>query len=115
MSRDDTPSFMPYYIANGIVTDDPFKTIDEHGVAYLVNKAAVDGRAANANIHIGCVRMRTCVPVDDDVTDSICGEHGGDPRSIDIFERIGLDYVSCSPTRVPVARIAAAQVICSLL
>jgi pyruvate,orthophosphate dikinase len=92
MSRDDSGSFLPQYQELEIVKKNPFATIDASGVGQLVEIAVTKGRAARPGIKLG-----------------ICGEHGGDPASIQFFERVGLDYVSCSPYRVPVARLAAAQ------
>jgi len=92
MSRDDSGSFLPQYHELEIVTKNPFATIDAAGVGQLVQMAVTKGRATRPNIKLG-----------------ICGEHGGDPASIFFFESVGLDYVSCSPYRVPVARLAAAQ------
>jgi pyruvate,orthophosphate dikinase len=92
MSRDDSGSFLPNYQELEIVTKNPFATIDAAGVGQLVEIAVKKGRAARPDIKLG-----------------ICGEHGGDPASIFFFESVGLDYVSCSPYRVPVARLAAAQ------
>jgi pyruvate,orthophosphate dikinase len=92
MSRDDSGSFLPQYAELEIVTKNPFATIDQAGVGQLVEIAVARGRAARPGLKLG-----------------ICGEHGGDPASITFFERVGLDYVSCSPYRVPVARLAAAQ------
>ena len=92
MSRDDSGSFLPQYQELEIVTKNPFATIDATGVGQLVEIAVTKGRATRPNIKLG-----------------ICGEHGGDPASIQFFEKVGLDYVSCSPFRVPVARLAAAQ------
>lgn len=91
-SRDDAGKFLPDYYSNKIFDNDPFQTVDQHGVGKLIKMAVVSGRSANKNIHIG-----------------VCGEHGGDPDSIEFFHNAGLDYVSCSPFRVPVARLAAAQ------
>ena len=91
-SRDDIASFVPRYVEKGILSDDPFQSIDVEGVGQLVRLACERGRAARPDLHLG-----------------ICGEHGGDPRSIAFFADVGLDYVSCSPFRVPVARLAAAQ------
>ncbi len=91
-SRDDAGKFLPAYIETGVLPHDPFATIDEAGVGQLVRLACERGREAHAHIHLG-----------------VCGEHGGDPQSIDFFERVGLDYVSCSPYRVPIARLAAAR------
>jgi pyruvate,orthophosphate dikinase len=93
LSRDDAESkFMPSYIEQKIVDRSPFETIDEPGVGWLVRLGAWVGREANPGLKLG-----------------ICGEHGGDPESIAFFDRAGLDYVSCSPPRVPIARVAAAQ------
>jgi pyruvate,orthophosphate dikinase len=92
MSRDDSGSFLPQYAELEIVKKNPFATIDATGVGQLVDIAVKKGRASRPNIKLG-----------------ICGEHGGDPSSIQFFEKVGLDYVSCSPYRVPVARLAAAQ------
>ncbi len=91
-SRDDAGTFLPHYVAHRILADDPFQTIDVQGVGALVRLACEKGRAARPGIKLG-----------------ICGEHGGDPKSIAFFAEIGLDYVSCSPFRVPIARLAAAQ------
>ena len=91
-SRDDAVKFLPTYIESKILPVDPFESIDEDGVGQLVRLACERGRATREDLHLG-----------------VCGEHGGDPRSIDFFERTGLDYVSCSPYRVPIARLAAAQ------
>jgi pyruvate, orthophosphate dikinase len=92
VSRDDAASFLGVYTARGILPADPFVTIDQEGVGELVKLAAERGRATRPSIKLG-----------------ICGEHGGDPASIAFCESIGLDYVSCSPFRVPIARLAAAQ------
>jgi pyruvate,orthophosphate dikinase len=92
MSRDDSGSFLPHYQELEIVKKNPFATIDSTGVGQLVEIAVRKGRAGRPDIKLG-----------------ICGEHGGDPASIHFFEKVGLDYVSCSPYRVPVARLAAAQ------
>jgi pyruvate,orthophosphate dikinase len=92
MSRDDSGSFLPHYQELEIVTKNPFATLDATGVGQLVQIAVTKGRAARPNLKLG-----------------ICGEHGGDPSSIHFFDKVGLDYVSCSPYRVPVARLAAAQ------
>ncbi|HET6949371.1 MAG TPA: pyruvate, phosphate dikinase [Acidimicrobiales bacterium] len=94
-SRDDVEArLMPAYLAEGLLRRNPFETIDQRGVGALVEMAAERGRAANRRLKLG-----------------VCGEHGGDPESIAFFQRVGLDYVSCSPFRVPVARLAAAQAI----
>ncbi len=92
ISRDDAGSFLPAYVDQGILPDDPFVSLDTAGVGELVRIAVEKGRVARPDIHLG-----------------VCGEHGGDPKSIDFCERVGLSYVSCSPFRVPVARLAAAQ------
>lgn len=92
MSRDDASSFLPYYTEKGIYERDPFVSIDVEGVGALVEIACEKGRSTKSNIKLG-----------------ICGEHGGDPASIAFCEKIGLDYVSCSPYRVPIARLAASQ------
>jgi pyruvate,orthophosphate dikinase len=94
MSRDDSGSFLPQYAELEIVKNNPFATIDQTGVGQLVEIAVQKGRAARPGIKLG-----------------ICGEHGGDPASIAFFEKVKLDYVSCSPFRVPVARLAAAQAV----
>ncbi|HPB30630.1 MAG TPA: pyruvate, phosphate dikinase, partial [Candidatus Sumerlaeota bacterium] len=91
-SRDDAGSFLPRYVEMGIYEKDPFQSLDQTGVGQLINIAVTKGRAARPDLKIG-----------------ICGEHGGDPDSIDFCHRAGLNYVSCSPYRVPVARHAAAQ------
>ncbi|HEX5437445.1 MAG TPA: pyruvate, phosphate dikinase [Gemmatimonadaceae bacterium] len=92
LSRDDAGRFLPGYVERGIFPDDPFQTIDVDGVGKLVEMAVTDGRRARPGLKTG-----------------ICGEHGGDPRSIAFCHQTGLDYVSCSPYRVPVARLAAAR------
>jgi len=91
-SRDDVNGFLPAYLRDEILPVDPFESLDEDGVGWLVEKAVRDSRAARPGLKIG-----------------ICGEHGGDPRSVRFCERAGLDYVSCSPFRAPIARLAAAQ------
>ncbi|MBL7828356.1 MAG: pyruvate, phosphate dikinase [Saprospiraceae bacterium] len=91
-SRDDAGKFLPFYIKKGLLDHDPFKTLDQKGVGQLVEMAVQKGRSARQHLEMG-----------------ICGEHGGDPASVDFFHRVGLDYVSCSPYRVPIARLAAAQ------
>ncbi|MEM8771559.1 MAG: pyruvate, phosphate dikinase [Pseudomonadota bacterium] len=92
LSRDDSASFLPVYLRQNIFAQDPFVTLDRDGVGALVEIAAQKGRSARPDLKLG-----------------ICGEHGGDPDSIDFVEGIGLDYVSCSPYRAPIARLAAAQ------
>lgn len=94
LSRDDAGKFLPRYVEAKIYPDDPFQTIDREGVGQLVKMAVERGRSVKPAIKLG-----------------ICGEHGGDPRSIEFFDSIGLDYVSCSPFRVPIARLAAAQTV----
>jgi pyruvate, orthophosphate dikinase len=91
-SRDDIASFLPDYLAKRILPEDPFQTIDVQGVGRLVSMAVKKGRSARPKLKIG-----------------ICGEHGGDPKSIAFFHNEGLNYVSCSPYRIPMARFAAAQ------
>jgi len=92
LSRDDAGKFLPYYVEAGILPKDPFVSLDTEGVGALVRIAAERGRQTKPHLKLG-----------------ICGEHGGDPSSIAFCEEVGLDYVSCSPYRVPVARLAAAQ------
>jgi len=92
LSRDDAGSFLTEYLARGLIARDPFVTIDRDGVGELVRIGAQRGRTKRKNLKVG-----------------ICGEHGGDPDSIRFCHDSGLDYVSCSPFRVPVARLAAAQ------
>jgi pyruvate, orthophosphate dikinase len=92
ISRDDSGRFIPGYVEQGVMPDDPFQVLDRAGVGRLVEMAAREGKAANPALHVG-----------------ICGEHGGEPRSIAFCHGIDVDYVSCSPYRVPVARLAAAQ------
>jgi len=91
-SRDDAGTFLPKYVAKGILKDDPFQVLDVEGVGQLVEMGIKKGRAARKNLKVG-----------------ICGEHGGEPASVHFCFRAGMDYVSCSPFRVPVARLAAAQ------
>jgi pyruvate,orthophosphate dikinase len=91
-SRDDINSFLPDYLKREILPQDPFQSIDQDGVGQLVKMAIEKGRRTNPGLKIG-----------------ICGEHGGDPQSVHFFARAGMDYVSCSPFRVPIARLAAAQ------
>ncbi len=91
-SRDDAGKFLDSYYANKIYENDPFVRIDQTGVGKLMQTSVKLGKASNSNLHIG-----------------ICGEHGGDPSSVEFCHKLGLDYVSCSPFRVPIARLAAAQ------
>ena len=91
-SRDDSGRFLPEYVRTGILKDDPFVSIDVPGVGALVRRATFAGRKQKPGLKVG-----------------VCGEHGGDARSIELFEDVGLDYVSCSPFRVPLARLAAAR------
>jgi pyruvate,orthophosphate dikinase len=94
-SRDDIESrVMPLYLEKGLLRRNPFETIDVDGVGDLVALAAERGRRTKRSLKLG-----------------VCGEHGGDPESIAFFQRVGLDYVSCSPFRIPIARLAAAQAI----
>jgi pyruvate,orthophosphate dikinase len=93
ISRDDAEGkFLLEYVENGILPENPFQVLDEAGVGFLVRMAVEKGKSARPDIEVG-----------------ICGEHGGDPKSIDFCHRAGLNYVSCSPFRVPVARLAAAH------
>jgi len=92
LSRDDAGRFLPFYVEHGILKDDPFQVLDQEGVGKLVELAVKLGRGTRAGLKVG-----------------ICGEHGGDPASVKFCHHIGLDYVSCSPYRVPIARLAAAQ------
>jgi len=92
ISRDDSGKFLPFYIKNHILKDDPFQVLDQEGVGQLVEVGTKQGRKTRPELKVG-----------------VCGEHGGEPTSVAFFERVGLDYVSCSPYRVPIARLAAAQ------
>ena len=92
LSRDDAGKFLLHYQEHGLLEKDPFVSIDTEGVGQLVEIGVKKGRAARPGLKIG-----------------VCGEHGGDPSSIRFFHAVGLDYVSCSPYRVPIARLAAAQ------
>lgn len=95
-SRDDAGIFLPYYVEHRLLEDDPFRALDQEGVGQLVSWATEKGRQIKPNLKIG-----------------VCGEHGGEPSSVAFFHNVGLDYVSCSPFRVPVARLAAAQAMLS--
>jgi pyruvate,orthophosphate dikinase len=92
LSRDDSGRFLPFYVEKGILTEDPFISIDIEGVGAFMRIAVEKGRKVKKNLKLG-----------------ICGEHGGEPKSVEFCHNIGLDYVSCSPFRVPIARFAAAQ------
>jgi pyruvate,orthophosphate dikinase len=92
LSRDDAGKFLPDYVDRGILTDDPFVSVDEEGIGALMRIGSENGRRVRPGLKVG-----------------ICGEHGGDPKSVRFCARLGFDYVSCSPFRVPVARLAAAQ------
>jgi pyruvate,orthophosphate dikinase len=92
ISRDDSAHFLPEYIEKGLLDVDPFVRLDERGVGGLIDIAVKKGRAVKSNLKIG-----------------ICGEHGGEPNSVEFCHRQGFDYVSCSPYRIPIARVAAAQ------
>ncbi len=93
-SRDDAGRFLPQYIEQEILPYDPFQSLDIEGIGQLVAMAVERGRSEKADLKIG-----------------VCGEHGGDPKSVTFFHEVGLDYVSCSPYRVPIARLAAAQAV----
>jgi pyruvate,orthophosphate dikinase len=92
LSRDDAGRFLPSYVERGIFPDDPFQVLDQSGVGSLIKIAVAAGRSVRPQLKVG-----------------ICGEHGGEPRSVKFCHAIGLDYVSCSPYRVPIARLAAAH------
>jgi pyruvate,orthophosphate dikinase len=92
LSRDDAGRFLPYYVEKGILENDPFVTLDQNGIGMLMRIGIEKGRKAKKNLKMG-----------------ICGEHGGDPKSVEFCHKIGLNYVSCSPYRVPIAKLAAAQ------
>ena len=94
LSRDDAGKFLPDYVSQGIFPQDPFVSLDQAGVGQLVELGVDRGRQTKAELKIG-----------------ICGEHGGDPASVEFCHRAGLDYVSCSPYRVPIARLAAAHAV----
>ena len=93
-SRDDAGKFLPVYLEKGILKDDPFQVLDQEGVGILMEMAVEKGRKARPGIKIG-----------------ICGEHGGEPSSVEFCNTLGFNYVSCSPFRVPIARLAAAQAV----
>ncbi|MDP1758994.1 MAG: putative PEP-binding protein, partial [Thermodesulfovibrionales bacterium] len=92
LSRDDAGRFLPFYVEKGILEDDPFITLDQGGTGLMMKIAIEKGRKVKKDLKMG-----------------ICGEHGGDPRSVEFCHKIGLNYVSCSPYRVPIARLAGAQ------
>ena len=91
-SRDDAPKFLKFYKEHGILKVDPFEVLDQEGVGQLVRMGVEKGRATNPDLKVG-----------------ICGEHGGEPSSVKFCANLGMNYVSCSPFRVPIARVAAAQ------
>jgi pyruvate, orthophosphate dikinase len=91
-SRDDAGKFLPVYLQKGILKDDPFQVLDQVGVGQLITMAVEKGRSTRSKLKVG-----------------ICGEHGGEPSSVGFCHKAGMDYVSCSPFRVPIARLAAAQ------
>ena len=91
-SRDDAGKFLPVYLQKGILKNDPFQVLDQGGVGQLVDIGIKKGRSKREKLKVG-----------------ICGEHGGEPSSVEFCHRVGMNYVSCSPFRVPIARLAAAQ------
>jgi pyruvate,orthophosphate dikinase len=93
-SRDDIGGFLPDYIRKGILPGDPFQSIDQEGIGELIKIGIDRGRKTNPKLEVG-----------------ICGEHGGEPQSVHFCHRVGMDYVSCSPYRVPIARLAAAHAV----
>jgi len=93
-SRDDVGTFVPDYIDQGILEEDPFEVLDQTGVGQLVEIGIQKGRSTKPDLKIG-----------------ICGEHGGEPKSVEFCYKVGMNYVSCSPFRVPIARLAAAQAV----
>jgi pyruvate, orthophosphate dikinase len=92
ISRDDSAHFLPYYLEHGVIEADPFQVLDQAGVGKLIQMACELGRRTRPDLKLG-----------------ICGEHGGDPTAVAFCDRLGMNYVSCSPFRVPIARLAAAQ------
>jgi pyruvate, orthophosphate dikinase len=94
LSRDDAGKFLPIYVQNEILPNDPFEALDQSGVGQLVEMGTVKGRSVRKDLKVG-----------------ICGEHGGEPSSVEFCHRTGLNYVSCSPFRVPIARLAAARAV----
>jgi pyruvate,orthophosphate dikinase len=93
-SRDDIGGFLPDYVKKGILPEDPFQSIDQEGIGELIKMGIERGRKVRKDLEVG-----------------ICGEHGGEPRSVEFCHRVGMDYVSCSPFRVPIAKLAAAQAV----
>jgi pyruvate,orthophosphate dikinase len=93
-SRDDIGGFLPEYIKKGILPEDPFQSIDQEGVGELIKIGITRGRKGRKGLEVG-----------------ICGEHGGEPRSVEFCHQVGMNYVSCSPFRVPIAKLAAAQAV----
>jgi len=91
-SRDDAGKFLPVYLDKGILKDDPFQVLDQEGVGQLVEMGTRKGRSSRPDLKVG-----------------ICGEHGGEPSSVEFCHKVGMNYVSCSPYRVPIARLASAQ------
>jgi pyruvate,orthophosphate dikinase len=91
-SRDDAGKFLPEYVDRGILGEDPFQSLDQEGVGQLVQLGTERGRGTRKTLKVG-----------------ICGEHGGDPESVKFCHRVGMNYVSCSPFRIPIARLSAAQ------
>lgn len=91
-SRDDAPKFLKFYKEHGVIKTDPFEVLDQEGVGQLVRMGVEKGRATKPELKVG-----------------ICGEHGGEPSSVKFCAKLGMNYVSCSPFRVPIARVAAAQ------
>lgn len=91
-SRDDAPKFLKFYKEHGIIKTDPFEVLDQEGVGQLVRMGVEKGRGVKPELKVG-----------------ICGEHGGEPSSVKFCAKLGMNYVSCSPFRVPIARVAAAQ------
>ncbi len=93
-SRDDIGAFLPEYLNKGILPEDPFQSIDQEGIGELIKMGIQRGRKARKDLKVG-----------------ICGEHGGEPKSVEFCHKVGMNYVSCSPFRVPIARLAAAQAV----
>jgi len=93
-SRDDIGGFLPDYLEKGILPEDPFQSIDQKGIGEIIKLGIERGRSTNKKLEVG-----------------ICGEHGGEAKSVEFCHKVGMDYVSCSPFRVPIARLAAAQAV----